>query len=154
MRYIPVKSGQFDLALSLFTSFGYFTEDNDNVLVLKEVSRILKPGGRYILDFLNEIQVRTNLIPSDDIEIGGKQVKILRWIDESRNRIEKRIQIAETVRAFREYRESVKLYSKEQLADMLSSVSIKPVAIFGDYASVSFTPDSPRLIIIGEKNGS
>ncbi|MBU0518532.1 class I SAM-dependent methyltransferase [bacterium] len=154
MRYIPVRANQFDLVLSLFTSFGYFQDDADNALVLSEAARILKPGGMYVLDFLNETRLRSEIVPSDETKINGKQVKILRWIDDVNNRIEKRIMIAEAERTFREYRESVKLYTKEQLTTMLSAAGIRPVSIFGDYRDTPFSKSSPRLIIFGEKHGA
>jgi SAM-dependent methyltransferase len=45
LRALPVADGEFDAALSWFTSFGYF-DDADNQAVLGEYARVLKPGGR------------------------------------------------------------------------------------------------------------
>jgi ubiquinone/menaquinone biosynthesis C-methylase UbiE len=40
MRFLPFKDNTFDLALIMFTSFGYFY-DKDNFMVLQEAYRIL-----------------------------------------------------------------------------------------------------------------
>jgi len=52
MRALPLKP-VFDGALSLFTSFGYFFDDEDNGQVLRQVSVVLKPGGSYFIDYLD-----------------------------------------------------------------------------------------------------
>ena len=40
----------FDLVLSMFTSFGYFDDPSDDVAVLRNVHRSLRPGGTLVLD--------------------------------------------------------------------------------------------------------
>ena len=51
MRQIDYQ-GAFDHVLLMFTAFGYF-EDEQNLLVLKNVARALKPGGLLIFDIKN-----------------------------------------------------------------------------------------------------
>src|SRR5260221_506355 len=38
-------TGRFDAVLNLFTSFGFFTDPGDDARVMREFSRVLKPGG-------------------------------------------------------------------------------------------------------------
>lgn len=152
MRDLPWREHCFDAVLSLFTSFGYFSSDEGNRAVLSEVTRILRGGGFLVLDFLNAELVRKQIVPSEAAEIDGQQVSILRWLDEPEGRVEKRILIHESNRAIREYRESVRLYSKDELTGMLARAGIRAQATFGDYGGSSFDKDSPRLIIIGRKH--
>lgn len=49
----------FDAAYSYFTSFGYFSDD-DNEQVLAEVSRALRPGGRFLLEMTNREYLLTH----------------------------------------------------------------------------------------------
>lgn len=51
MRALPFERA-FDAAYSYFTSFGYFS-DEDNERVLAGVARALVPGGRFLLDVVN-----------------------------------------------------------------------------------------------------
>lgn len=44
---------EFDLVVSLFNSFGYFNVRTDDLKMLKEVYRVLKPGGRLVINTLN-----------------------------------------------------------------------------------------------------
>lgn len=46
MRKLPVRwSGRFDAVVNLFTSFGFFDDPADDLRVLREFARVLKPGG-------------------------------------------------------------------------------------------------------------
>lgn len=49
MRNIPCESNSFDVILNLWTSFGFFSIEDDNLKVLSEFTRLLKPGGRVLL---------------------------------------------------------------------------------------------------------
>jgi SAM-dependent methyltransferase len=49
MRQLEEVPGSFDAVLSLWQSFGYFDEGT-NREVVKQISRKLKPQGRFILD--------------------------------------------------------------------------------------------------------
>ncbi len=63
MRRIPVATGAVGGVLSLFTAFGYFGNLNDNLVVVKEVSRVLAVGGHWFLDYLDCRRVRAELEP-------------------------------------------------------------------------------------------
>ena len=52
IRALPFKK-EFDALLNLFTSFGYFFEEQDHLMVLQEFYQVLKPGGFFFFDFLN-----------------------------------------------------------------------------------------------------
>lgn len=49
-RKLPYSPDSFDIVLLLGNSFGYFESTADDLLVLKEILRVLKPHGRFLLD--------------------------------------------------------------------------------------------------------
>lgn len=69
MRDLPLTGG-FDAVVNLFTSFGYFEEDEEQVKVLREIYRMLKPGGKFVIDYLNPAYVIRHLVPHSTREDG------------------------------------------------------------------------------------
>lgn len=64
----PIGSEEFDVACCLFTSLGYFNSLNDNEQVFKVVFSSLRPGGRFVLDFMNSRVVLRGLVGHEEID--------------------------------------------------------------------------------------
>ena len=62
LRALPV-GGPFDVVLSWFTSFGYF-DDDGNRQVLSEYRRVLRPGGRLLLELHNHDEIVRRFTPA------------------------------------------------------------------------------------------
>ena len=56
MRKLPFEE-RFDAVVNLFTSFGYFEKERDDLKVLKGVGKALKKGGLFLLDLINREQL-------------------------------------------------------------------------------------------------
>ena len=56
MRDLSFKE-RFDLIISMYTSFGYFEKESDDILVLRQISRALKPKGFLLIDLNNIARV-------------------------------------------------------------------------------------------------
>jgi D-alanine-D-alanine ligase len=59
-RNVPYGDNNFDVVLILGNSFGYFSSEDQDKKVLLEVLRVLKPGGRLILDIADGEHLRKN----------------------------------------------------------------------------------------------
>ena len=150
MREIPYEN-HFDLIANFFTSFGYFEDDSDNQKVLLSIAKALKPGGKFLIDYMNPDCVARNLVEKDEKEISeGLHIIQERWIDTSTRRINKKITM---IRNGKEsvYKESVRMYSHREIRDMLSMTGLKLTETYGDFDGSEYTQDSPRMILIGEK---
>jgi ubiquinone/menaquinone biosynthesis C-methylase UbiE len=140
----------FDAVFNLFTSFGYFVEDGENMAVLKEIHKYLKPGGKFVIDFLNPDYVISRLIPYSE------RVEEDTTIRENRNIVEdlvvKRIAIAEKNQPIRHYREQVKLYRLTDFENMFTKAGLTMDTSYGDYFGNPFERyTSSRLIMLGHK---
>lgn len=62
-RQLPFESRSFDAVLCLGNSFGYFTSDDDDKRVLREVARVLKPGGVFLLDVTDGAYMAAHFAP-------------------------------------------------------------------------------------------
>jgi len=150
MREIPYDN-HFDLIVNFFTSFGYFADDAENQKVLTSIAKALKPGGKFLIDYINPDNVAANLVERDEKDIsGGIHVIQERWIDASPRRVNKKITLVRDGKEFH-YRESVRMYSHEEMVDMLSAAGLKLTATYGDFASSEYTRNSPRMVLIGER---
>jgi SAM-dependent methyltransferase len=61
MRAIP-WSAEFDVLINWFTSFGYFS-DEENRNVLSQMRRALRPGGRLLMEINHRDAVLKGLVP-------------------------------------------------------------------------------------------
>ncbi|MCC3378686.1 class I SAM-dependent methyltransferase [Paenibacillus farraposensis] len=165
MRAVPLDE-RFDAVVNLFTSFGYFEQDEEQLSVLKEIHRLLKPGGRFIIDYLNPAYVAAHLVPHSSREDDGN------WIEEHRviedGFVKKQIAIrssasAVTARAAagpdttaageesaRVYHERVKLYPYEKFRTLLEQAGLSVEQLHGSYNEDQYIEDaSPRMIFVG-----
>ncbi len=143
MRSIP---GCFDLILSLFTSFGYFDDHEQNLLVFDAVSRSLKEGGRFWLDFLNPLYVRAHICEKETIRTkDGLGIEI-------RRRVQQGKVIKEIDMGSRRVVESVWLYDADDLARMGLAHHLRVRKLFGDYQGGVHEECSSRTIMLMEKD--
>ncbi|UFJ43078.1 class I SAM-dependent methyltransferase [Brevibacillus humidisoli] len=145
MREIPFDS-EFDIVVNLFTSFGYFSSDEENARVVHNMARALKPGGEVVIDYLNPDYVKVHLIPESEREANGLFIKEQRWIEDGF--VKKRILLYDAEQAEpRQYMEQVRLYHADEMQEMLQNAGFQSIQLFGDY---DFSPyrkqDSPRMI--------
>ena len=153
MRAIPYEN-YFATVLSLFTSFGYFEDDEENRAVLKSVHRSLKPGGRFLMDYLNRDYVVSHLVERDEKALPDRYVKNVRCLTDDCRRVEKTTTVITESGAKHEFHESVRLYSEAEIAELLRAAGLVPLRSYGSLDGQDFGPESKRLVIVAEKKES
>ncbi len=138
LQYTP---DTFDFVMILGNSFGYFESINDDLLVLKEAFRVLKPWGKILIDITDGEYIKQNFQP-----------RSWEWIDKNffvcRERslsLDKQKLISrevithvnEGVLVDQFYAE--RLYSKRGISELLENVGFSDVKFHG-----SITPESQR----------
>lgn len=76
---------EFDLAVNLFSSIGYFSDDEDR-LVVDRFWRALKPGGMFVLDTRNRDQLVRSLPPEERKRVNGWTLRIENSFDPATSR--------------------------------------------------------------------
>ena len=77
----PQAFNQFDAVFNLFTSFGYFETEDENLKTLDSIFQSLKPGGLLVIDFFNTQKVLSNLIPKVSEKRGGIEFLISKSLE-------------------------------------------------------------------------
>ena len=143
------KKNHFDLVTNLFTSFGYFENQEDEQTTINAMSNNLKEGGLLLIDFMNVKKVISSLVTSESKEIDGIKFLIERKYDE--NHIIKKIIIKDKDSDLN-FQEKVRALTLYDFDVMLKKANMKIVDVFGDYSLNEFNAiDSDRLIIISRK---
>jgi D-alanine-D-alanine ligase len=62
-RKLPFNADTFDVVMILGNSFGYFESNEDDIMILKEVFRVLKPGGTFLIDVADGSYLREHFQP-------------------------------------------------------------------------------------------
>lgn len=153
MRSLPFRGGHFDVATSLFTSFGYFPDEADDLRALREAARVLRPGGVHVLDFLNRDAVLAHPKPEGIRESGGYWIHERRRIEDGR-RVVKDVAVRAEPEgdALAEYQERVTLYEEGELRRLLAAAGLAVREVFGGYDGAPWDPrSSSRLILLSER---
>jgi len=137
---------QFDAVFNLFTSFGYFENEKDNLRTIEAIKTELRPGGFGVIDFLNSNFVEKNIIEEEEKVVDDITFHINRYIQDGY--IIKRINFSHAGKEH-EYFERVKAISLEDFNYYFDQAGVRLLHCFGDYDLNPFNLEtSERLILI------
>ncbi|WP_041076350.1 class I SAM-dependent methyltransferase [Thermotoga caldifontis] len=57
-----VRPGYFDLVINMFTSFGYFKDQEDNLRVLRNIKESLKSNGKLLMEMVSKEALLRNYV--------------------------------------------------------------------------------------------
>ncbi|MCJ8163850.1 class I SAM-dependent methyltransferase [Pontibacter sp. E15-1] len=139
----------FDFVLNLFTSFGYFENETENVVALAATAKSLKPGGKLVIDFMNTDKIIDNLVAEEEKEVRGINFRITRGVENGF--IVKTIRFSDEGRDC-QYEERVRALRQEDFMDYFKMVQLRLVDVFGDYTLRPFVREtSDRMIFVLKK---
>ncbi|MBN1858961.1 class I SAM-dependent methyltransferase [Candidatus Bipolaricaulota bacterium] len=140
-------AAHFDAVLSLFSSFGYFADDQQNAAVIHEIARALRMGGTALIDTMNPPHVQATLVPDEQFDLGSRHVQIIRRLT-SDHRVEKRTILSHKGGQRQEFLESVRLYRDDEMLTMLEQAGFRDVHLAGALDGRDYSSSSPRLVVI------
>jgi SAM-dependent methyltransferase len=150
MRHF-VRPNAFRLAISMFTSFGYFDDIDENRSVLQNIHTSLEENGVLLMDVMGkEILARTFQstgsfsLPNGDLFVDRREI-IDDW---SRIRTQ---YIAITNGQTQSFRVTLWLFSARELKELLSTAGFSSVTIYGDLDGAAYGPNAKRLVAVATK---
>jgi SAM-dependent methyltransferase len=152
MRDLPWQ-GEFDAAYCCGNSFGYF-DDAGNADFLHSVARILRPGGRFVLEYG---AVAETLLPAlkdrNWYEIGDILFLIKNQHVVAQSRLETECRF---IRGSQVERKSFcqRIYTYAELSALLTAAGFVELEAFGSYKREPFQLKSPNLIVTATRRGS
>ena len=146
-----VQPSAFDLAISMFTSFGYFDDKAEDLTVLRNVHESLRPGGALVMDVVGKERLARTFQPATSSKHADGSVVIDRrevLDDWTRVRMEWTIIKGNTVRVFTIHHT---VYSGQELKDRLTAVGFGDVRLYGNIDGAPYGREADRLIAIARK---
>lgn len=141
-----VCDSKYDAIFNLFTSFGYFENDEDNLTTLKAIKNSLSEYGFACIDFMNVDYVIENLVPEEVKTIENIDFHIKRYVKD--NHIYKEISFKDNGEQFH-FTEKVQALHLADFEKMMEEAEIYLLDIFGNYKLQPFYKSkSERLIMI------
>ena len=144
----PLAGGRFDVALSLFTSFGYFDDEAENLKVLRSAAGMLVPGGRLLLEVLNGQREREQFEPRQWFSVGKTAVMEQRQLDQSGRRLVVERTVS-TPNARQTDVHAIRIYSGSEVEEALREAGFREVELYGDWNGEPLTGMSTRVLAVG-----
>ncbi|MGD2035843.1 MAG: methyltransferase domain-containing protein, partial [Bacteroidales bacterium] len=138
-RKLPYSPDMFDVVMILGNSFGYFETIDDDLKILKEVLRVLKPNGKFLLDVADGNFLKDNFNPRSWEWINKTHfVCRERSLANDNERLISREVISNTKKGVivdQFYAE--RLYTKEKLSGLLHEAGFRNIGFHNEYTTDS-----------------
>ena len=143
--------GPYDLVLSLFHSFGFFS-DAENARMLRAWGDRLTLGGQLVMDVWNRDRILRNFTPERTWQASHElRVTERNAFDPLTGRLSIHyIYAYEEGRQFT-YDASFRLYTPPEVRALLLGAGIEVHAVYGTLTGEPYHLDAPRLVVFGRK---
>lgn len=153
MRRLPFRDGVFDVVINLATSLGLFLDDAPMVGALVEVRRVLRPGGRLLIEGMHRDDAVSNYAARDAwTRDDGTEVRVRRRFDAVRGVSHEVLRWHGPTGSGRK-RHSLRLRTATEMIRLLESAGLGVTATYGGWDREPFGHVSERLILVGFPSG-
>jgi ubiquinone/menaquinone biosynthesis C-methylase UbiE len=144
------RSNYFNTIIIMYTSFGYFEDQNENIKVLHNSFSSLKKKGLLLIDVVGKEILQRKFTERESFELDGITYVEERKVFNNWSRIENRwIMLKDNLQ--KEFKLSHWVYSENEIKEMLNNAGFSSVKIFGDLAGKEYDENAERLIAIAVK---
>jgi ubiquinone/menaquinone biosynthesis C-methylase UbiE len=149
-RELPFADASFDAAINLFSSLGYLGDDEDT-RALAEIGRVLRPGGRLVIDIVHR-DLLLRMFHEQDWRLLGEGRLLLeqRTFEPIAGVAQVTQTLVETSGARESRTFSVRVYTVTELLAMLARAGFGETRCHGDLDGAPFGIDT-RLAIVAQR---
>ena len=146
-----VRPAAFDAVISMFTSFGYFDDKQDDLTVLRNMLTSLKPGGTCVIDVVGKEWLARVLQPTTSESLPDGSVLLQRHeIFDDWTRIRNELILIRDGRTST-FKFHHTIYSGQELRDRLELIGFRDVRLHGNLNGDDYGPRAERLIAVARK---
>jgi SAM-dependent methyltransferase len=142
---------EFDAAISMFLSFGFFETDAEHLAMLRGIARALKPGGRFLMDFWNR-EYEIQRFDRWQVERTGDVFELEEWdFDYLKGRLNW------TNTAFfpdgrrESWYHSIRAYTVVEMKALFEDAGLRLDAVYGSLAGTPYSIESQAAIFLATK---
>jgi len=139
----------YDAVVIMFNSFGYFSDEEDK-LVLAKIFDALKEGGRFLIEILNRDWIINNYKESEESEVDGIRVVEKREFDVLTSRNNFIIERCERDGVVTK-KGSWRLYSAHELKNILEEIGLRFMAGYSSLEKAPLTKDTRLMRLVFKK---
>lgn len=148
IRHLPYKDDAFDAVLNVYTSLGLFLDDAEDVRALGEARRVLKKGGRFLLESMHRDEVIAEYAERDAWELpDGTEVRVRRKFDPVTGISHERMRWRRGEQRG-EKRHALKLRTATEIDQLLRAAGFEEIEYFGEWNGAPLRHDSEHVIAI------
>jgi SAM-dependent methyltransferase len=148
MCHLPFD-GEFDAGVNLFTAFGYFENEEEDLEVLRGVRRALRPGGKFLLDVMNRESLMRRFQPHSITRHEDGLLSLdERTLDPLTGRVATRMTVIHADGSRHEHRWDVRVYSLTELARLLKAAGLELASYYGGLDGSPWSLERPRLAVL------
>ncbi len=144
------KPNTFDMAINLFTSFGYFEDIKDDKKVITNVYHSLKNNGIFLIDIMGKEVLARIFCEHSWHEVDNNIVLEECKIRKNWSWVENRWILIKDGKK-EEYKISLRLYSAVELTALLNECGFNRIDIYGDLTGKLYDHTAKRLILVAHK---
>jgi len=142
-----VRPGAFDLAINLFTSFGYFDTRAEDIAFLARVRESLRPGGFFVIELLGKECAVRDFLDTEWFEREGRIACSEYSIEGAWEYLVNRWLVVDEGRVF-ERRWRQRLYSAVELGEALRAAGFDGIEFFGNMAGLPYNHEAWSLVAL------
>lgn len=152
VRFQPFESCSFDVVLNVFTSLGLFLSDAEDIAAIREAHRLLKPGGRFLLESMHRDDVIAAYAERDRWVLpGGTEVRVRRRFDPVTGISHEKLQWRKGEATGRK-QHALRLRTATEIDGLIRAAGFREVEHYGDWDGRPFSYRDSSLIALAVKS--